>query len=77
MIDSNGEEIELKEGGKSIPIDMSNREDYLNAKAYYLLITKNEQALEAFRTGFEKFFPLIVIFFFFFNFFFFFFFFFY
>ena len=64
MIDSNGEEIELKEGGKSIPIDMSNREDYLTAKAYYLLITKNEQALEAFRTGFEKFFPLIVIFFF-------------
>ncbi|KAG8445495.1 hypothetical protein GDO86_010313 [Hymenochirus boettgeri] len=50
--------IELKKGGKDVPVTVHNLEDYLRLVSYWALNEGVSRQLDSFRDGFESVFPL-------------------
>ncbi|XP_021365731.1 E3 ubiquitin-protein ligase TRIP12-like isoform X1 [Mizuhopecten yessoensis] len=50
--------IELKKGGKDIPVTLDNLEEYLQLVVHWSLVESVSRQFEAFREGFESIFPL-------------------
>ncbi|KAL8586262.1 hypothetical protein ACOMHN_003777 [Nucella lapillus] len=53
-----GSSIELKKGGKDVPVTLHNLQEYLQLVIHWTLVEGVSRQFEAFREGFESIFPL-------------------